>query len=182
MRKVTDEERKVILEHPELVMFNTRNNNRDFAGSITMFAIPALIAVFGPIPLCFTSFAENHSGLIVILSLLWVILVIGVSVPVIMRYSNWRTKKDNGEYNINILRKSLPKELVCNVVTIKYVVPQQCEGAYIEDGKEQLFGYSGYRNYIPLTAGSEVAVIRDNEGFFAFVKRDEVTESLYREA
>jgi hypothetical protein len=52
---------------------------------------------------------------------------------------------------------------------------------YLEDGEEKLFGYSGYMNFIPLIPDSKVAVIRDKEGFFAFIKRDDATESLYRE-
>ena len=182
MRKVTEEERKALLEHPELVMFRAGNYKKDFAGGIRMILFPAVIAVLGPVLLCFTSFADAHPDLTVVLSIMWVILVICAAVPAIMRYSSWRTQKDDGTYNINILKKELPEELVCNVVTIRYIVPQQCEGAYIEDGEEKLFGYSGYKNYIPLVEGSEVAVVRDNKGFFAFVKRDDATESLYRAA
>lgn len=44
---------------------------------------------------------------------------------------------------------------------------------YLEDGEEKLFGYSGYMNFIPLIPDSKVAVIRDKEGFFAFIKRDD---------
>lgn len=180
MRRVTDEERKALLEHPELVMFHSGNNNRSFAGGIRMFLIPAAIAVLGPVLICFTPFADNHPDLTVVLSVVWLLVVICAAVPLIMHYTGWRTRKDNGAFNINILKKELPEELVCNVVTIKSIEPQQCEGVYIEDGKEKLFGYSGYKNFIPLIADSKVAVIRDNEGFFAFIKRDEATESLYR--
>jgi len=181
IRKVTEEERKIIMEHPELVMFHAQNDKRDFISGITMIIIPALIAVFGPVTFCFTSFAENHPKLIILLSLLWVIAVIIISVPLIIRYDEWQTKKDEGDHNINILRRRLPEEMVCNVVTIKYIVPQKCEGVYIEDGKEQYFGYFGYKNYIPLIPDTKVSIVRNDADFFAFVKRDEVTESLYRE-
>ena len=182
MRKVTEEERKALMEHPELVMFHAGDNKRDFAGGIKMILIPVMIVVLGPVLLCFTPFADSHPDLTVILSIMWVIVVICAAVPVIMHYTGWRTDKDNGAYNINILRKELPEELVCNVVTIRYVVPQQCEGAYIEDDEEKLFGYSGYKNFIALIPDSKVAVIWDKEGFFAFIKRDDATESLYSEA
>ena len=49
IRKVTEEERKIIMEHPELVMFHAQNDKRDFISGITMIIIPALIAVFGPV-------------------------------------------------------------------------------------------------------------------------------------
>ena len=180
-RKVSKEERQLLLEHPELLMFKAGNDKSDFAGGIKMIFIPAAIAVLPPIPLCFTAFAEAHPDLVVILSLLWVIAVICVSVPLIMRYSARRTRKAAGDHNINILRHILPEELVRSVVTIKYIVPQQCEGAYTEDGKECSFGYLGYKNYIPLIPDTKIVIVRDDADFFAFVKRDSATESLYLE-
>jgi hypothetical protein len=53
---------------------------------------------------------------------------------------------------------------------------------YLEDGEEKLFGYSGYMNFIPLIPDSKVAVIRDKEGFFAFIKRDDATDELISRA
>ena len=82
---------------------------------------------------------------------------------------------------IKLLTKRLPEELICKTVTIEYVVYEKCEGAYIEDGKPQLFGYVGYRNIFKLVPGTEVVIVTDKKGFFAFIKRDKATESLYRE-
>ena len=181
MRKVTDKERQIILEHPELVMFYDGSDKRRFAGGIIIIVIPAIIAALVPVPFFFTAFAEAHPNLMVILALLWVIAVICISVALIMRYSSVQEKRDDGDYHVNILRNKLAKELFCNVVTIKYIVPQKCEGTYIEDGKEQTFGYSGYKNYIPLLPDTKVAIVWDDADFFAFIKRDNATESLYRE-
>lgn len=181
MRTVTEEERQVILEHPELVMFHAGRDKTDVKRGGLMLVIPAVIAVFGPIPLCFTSFAEAHPNLVVIISLLWVLVVICVSVPAIMHYDELRRRKSEASHNINILKKALPKDLVVSVVTIKYIEPQQAEGVFIEEGEEKYFGYASCKNYIPLIPDSKVAIIRAEEDFFAFVKRDAVTESLFYE-
>ncbi len=37
------------------------------------------------------------------------------------------------------------------------------------------------RNIFKLVPGAEVVIVTDKKGFFAFIKRDETTESLYRE-
>lgn len=179
MRKVTEEERKSILEHPELVMFGAGSEKRDFAGGVKVMAVPVAIAVLGPVSLCFTAFAKAHPNIFVVLSLLWVIAVICASVLLMMRAYERRIEKDEGEHNINILRNILPEELFCSVVTIKFIVQQQCEGVFIEDGREETFGYSGYKNYIPLIPDTKIAVVRGDAGFFAFVKKDDATESLY---
>ena len=178
-RKLTAEERQILLENPELVMFHTGNYKGDFVPGIMPFLITGLVAVLGPIPLCFTTFAESHEGLIISLSLLWVILVIAVSVPLNMRYFEWRDNKDRGKYSIKILRKTLPEELVCNAVTIEYIVPQQAEGAYIEDGKRKLFGFLSYMNLFEMTEDMKVVIVYGDPNFHAFIKRAPQTERLY---
>ena len=110
-RKLTAEERQILLENPELAMFHAGNYKVDIVRGIMPFLIVAVVAVFGPIPLCFTTFADNHEGLHIALALLWVIAVIVVSVPLIQRYYGWQDKKDKGTNNIRILRKVLPEEL-----------------------------------------------------------------------
>lgn len=178
-RKLTAEERQILLENPELVMFHAGNYKGDIVHGIMPFLIVAVVAVFGPIPLCFTTFADNHEGLLIALALLWVIAVIAVSVPLIQRYYGWQDKKDKGTNNIRILRKVLPEELGCNIVTIKYIVPQQAEGAYIEDGEEKLFGYFSYLNLFNLIPEEKVVIVYGDQDFYAFIKRAPQTERLY---
>ena len=77
------------------------------------------------------------------------------------------------------MKRTLPEELFCKVVTIKYIIEQQAEGVYIEDGEEKLFGYTGYNNYFPLVPNTDVAIVTDNKSFWAFIKRDDATERIY---
>ena len=47
------------------------------------------------------------------------------------------------------------------------------------NGKEELFGYVKYKNIFPLLPDTDVAIVTDNREFWSFIKRDDVTESLY---
>ena len=111
MRKVTDKERQIILEHPELVMFYDGSDKRRFAGGIRIIVIPAIIAALVPVPFFFTAFAEAHPNLIVILSLLWVIAVIYISVALIMRYSSVQEKRDDADFFAFIKRDNATESL-----------------------------------------------------------------------
>ena len=97
-----------------------------------------------------------------------------------MYFSKRRYEEAQKNYNIGILKRTLPEELFCKIVTIKYIVEQQAEGAYIEDGEEKLFGYMGYYNCFRLVPNMDVAIVTDNKSFWAFIKRDSATESIYR--
>ena len=49
----------------------------------------------------------------------------------------------------------------------------------IETLREEVFGYSSYVNVSKIEPDSDLAVITDGTAFWAFVRRDSKTESIY---
>ena len=181
-RKVTGDERQVFLAHPELVMFDVDTRKKTGIETIAMIFAIILPVFLIPIALIASPFGEAHPNLAVGISVVFTVFWVFVATPwLFIHIDQSKMQKDQESHYIKLLTKRLPEELICKTVTIEYVVYEKCEGAYIEDGKQQLFGYVGYRNIFKLVPGTEVVIVTDKKGFFAFIKRDEATESLYRE-
>ena len=179
-RKVTGEERQVLLEHPELVMFDVKESGRKEAvTTIAVFSIPAWLCIILPMLLLVSPFGQAHPTLSIALSFLIMLVVFCTFIPLYMHFENRRFDKEAESNYIKLLKKSLPKELECKVVMIKWIVYQKMEGAYIEDGEEKFLSYVGNKNIFRLIPDTEVAIVSDNETFWAFIKRDAVTESFY---
>lgn len=179
MRRVTNEERQVLLEHPELVMFQTKwelDTKR-----VAIFFIPGIMSVVISGVLAYSPFGRSHPELVTVISMTLLILFCAAFVVLYLYFYRRRSEKAEASYNAELLRSTLPEELFCTTVTIKYVIEQQAEGAYIEDGEEKLFGYTGYYNCFRLEPNTDVAVVTDNSDFWAFIKRDDATESFYGE-
>ena len=140
-RIITKDERQVLLDHPELVMFRVKRElgiNR-----IAIFLIPGILSVLIPATLAFSPLGRSHPTLVTVLSIALMILIIVVFVWLFQYFDKRWYEEEQKNYNIRLLKRTLPEELFCKIVTIKYVVEQQAEGAYIEDGEEKLFGYTG---------------------------------------
>ena len=177
-RQITKDERQVLLDYPELVMFRVKGE-LDIK-RIAIFFIPGIMSVLIPAALAFSPFGRSHPGLVTVLSIALLILFCAVFVWLYMYFSKRRYEEAQKNYNIGILKRTLPEELFCKIVTIKYIVEQQAEGAYIDDGEEKLFGYTGYYNCFRLVPNMDVAIVTDNKSFWAFIKRDDATESIYK--
>lgn len=176
-RKLTKDERQVLLDHPELVMFRVKWELD--INKIAVFFIPGIMSVLIPTALAFSPLGRSHSGLVTVLSIALLIFFCAAFVWLYLYFDKRRFEKAQKNYNISLLKRILPEELFCKVVTIKYIIEQQAEGVYIEDGEEKLFGYTGYNNYFPLVPNTDVAIVTDNKSFWAFIKRDDATESIY---
>ena len=177
-RIITKDERQVLLDHPELVMFRVKRElgtNR-----IAIFSIPGILSVLIPATLAFSPLGRSHPALVTVLSIALMILIIVVFVWLFQYFDKRWYEEEQKNYNIRLLKRTLPEELFCKIVTIKYVVEQQAEGAYIEEGEEKLFGYTGYNNCFRLVPNTDVAIVTDDKSFWAFIKRDDATESFYR--
>ena len=177
-RTITKEERQVLLEHPELVMFRVKWE-LDIK-RIAIFFIPGIMSVLIPGAMAFSPLGRSHPGLVTVLSIALLILFCAVFVWLYLYFAKRRNEKGQKNYNIGLLKRTLPEELFCKIVTVKYIIEQQAEGAYIEDGEEKLFGYTGYNNCFPLVPDTDVAIVTDNRSFWAFIKRDDATECFYR--
>ena len=177
MRQITETERQILLEHPELVMFRVEQE-LDIK-RIAVFFIPGIMNVLMSAALAFSPLGKSYPGLVTVLSIAFLILFCAVFVWLYMYLAKKRYEKAQKNYNISLLKRTLPEELFCKIVTIKYVVEQQAEGVYIEDGEEKLFGYTEYYNCFRLVPDTDIAIVTDNNCFWAFIKQDAATESFY---
>lgn len=180
MRRVTSEERQILLDHPELVMFYVKPGKE----KVRLISLPFLIAVvtLSIIPSMAVSFLlyDKHPELAVIIPVVLSIVLIFGWIPIVIIRENRSVRIAEETHNIKLLRASLPKELLCNVVTIKAVVYEKMEGVWIWDGKEEWFAYCGYKNLFRLLPNTELAVVTDKKKFWAYIRHDAVTESFYR--
>lgn len=178
-RKVTAEERQRLLEHPELVMFSVKSGPLTAIRNILPVLACAVVIICLSAAVVYTPFAESHPVIAYTLMILIMCILIGASVPAVAKLSRHMDKKAQDSHYAGLLRRKLPKDLFCSVVTIQYTVPQSGEGAYTEDGKKHEFGYCRYRNAFPFDPGTKVALVTDHKGFSAFVRYDELTGSLF---
>ncbi|MBR2805565.1 MAG: hypothetical protein IKE18_02150 [Oscillospiraceae bacterium] len=181
-RKVTSEERNILLENPELVMFDPYRAVKSHTVSLGK----ALIAptVTGVILLVWAllcpEFMNAHPKLFAGIGCAALVIACG-SVPVLYLVLDTRTYRNAKEQHYaRQLRQLLPEDLECSIAHVLSVTVQKGEGSWIMDGREEMFGYSSYVNYFSIAPDTDLAVITDNRAFWAFVKRDGKTESLYQ--
>ena len=176
------EERKILLENPELVMFNPYSAIKTHWCSIgKALILPAItglvIFLWGYL---FQDFVNSHPRLFAGLGCAALIIACG-AVPFFYLLWDDRTfKKAKAEHYAVQLKLLLPEDLECRKAHIVWITEQKAEGGWILDGKEEMFGYSGFVNYFRIEPDTDVAVISGHK-FFAFIKREEKTESFYQD-
>lgn len=180
-RKVTPEERNILLENPELVMFDpfiTFRTHRCSLGKALILPVitAALIVLWGY--LC-PGFMNLHLKLFAGIGCAAIVIASG-SLPVLYFIIDDREfKKAKAENFAKQLRMLMPEELECNIAHIQWVVAEKAEGGWVMDGREGMFGYCSFVNYFRIEPDTDLAVITGSRGFLAFVKRDPRTESFY---
>ena len=181
-RKITEEERNILLENPEQVMFNPYSAFKTHRFSvwkalILPAAVGVLVFLWG---ILFPEFTNAHPKLYAGIGCALLVLACGF-LPVLYLFLDDRTfKKARAEHYAGQLKMLLPKELECRIAIVQWVIPQKGEGGWILDGKEEMFGFSSYVNAFEILPHTELAVITDGERFHAYVRRDAKTESFYR--
>ena len=177
-RKVTEKERQILLSHPELVMFDPYP---------IWTKKPVLALSFLPLLLCPVSVgfiaasglvnAHPHiAGFLMAMSMVFACFLL---IIVYVRIDDWYYEKSQKTHYAEQLRRLLPEDLTCDIVHVKSVVREKSEGSYIKDGEEQMFAYSSMVNYIRIEPDTDLVEIYDGKGFWAMVRRDPETESLY---
>ena len=179
-RKVTSEERRILLDNPELVMFDPYKGFKVHHISLSKALIlPAIVGVFMFLWgfLC-PDFINAHPVLFASVSCVSLIVACGF-LPVLYMILDDRAYKNAKEtHYAQYLDQLMSLELSINVARVQHVIYEKAEGGWIMDGKEEGFGYSGYVNTFKIEPGTDLAVVY-GDGFTAFVKRDPRTESLY---
>lgn len=186
-RELTQQERQLLLDNPQLVMFNP-------AKGVTVFIKHPILLAFLPfaifavvIPILVFTFEDFFIAHDVLCS---VVLCVGmlftvIMIPVVFCLKDSRTwKKEHSDYYRIPLKRVLPVRLTGRVVTITHVDfknQQDIQYALLtceEDGVEKKFNYFGFVNRFELIEGQELLVVADGE-FFAFVQRGTLSEGLY---
>ena len=179
-RKVTPEEREILLNNPELVMFEPYAAFKTHRASL----LTAVIPPFGAAGLMFMwayffpGFIDAHPTLFAAVSTTLLVVAAGFLPITYFILDDRAYKKARENHYAKYLKMLLPKELECNIARIDWVEIQKAEGGWIIDGKEEFFGYCGCVNCFKFEPQTDVAIVYGDK-FYAYIKRDPRTESFY---
>ena len=182
-RKVTAEEREILLKNPELVMFNPYDGFKLHKRSAAIAFAPFIIVVICEV-LIMVLFGKQFDGnpLTITAAMVFAFLASAAIIPVLYIKTDDRAyRKAESNHYAEQLKKLLPAELMCKRVLVDYILMSKGEGGYIENGQTVGFGFGSFRNDFEILPQSELAIIYGGEKFFGFVKRDPKTESFYYE-
>jgi len=182
-RKITPEERKIILNNPELVMFNPYSSLKTHHCSLgKALILPAFTALlFFLWGFLFPDFINAHPMIFAGTGCVALIVASG-AIPILYLVMDDRTfKKAREDHYAKQLKLLLPKDLTCRIAHILWVTVEKAEGGWILDGKEEMFGYCSFVNYFMIEPDTDLAVISDGDRFCAYVKRDTKTECFYHQ-
>ena len=180
--KLTPEERNILLENPDLVMFDPFSairTHRCSLGKALVLPVITGLSVFLWAYLC-PAFMNAHPGLFAGI-LCAALILAGGFVPILYFVLDDRAfRTARAEHYAGQLRMLLPEDLDCRIAHVLWVTEEKAEGGWILDGKEEMFGYCSFVNYFRIVPGMDLAVISGGDRFLAFVRPDRKTESLYR--
>ena len=181
-RKVTAQERQILLDNPELVMFEPYRQTSYVWGWLKLLALPSIVIIlFFTLGIVFWDFFESHQILFNCMCAIGTILLIAACTFLPVKWaidagSGYRKRLAN--HFAKELKKRLPRDLMCNIGTIQWVVYEKCEGGWTVDGKEDFISYVSFANCFKFTPQTDVAFVY-GKNFFAYIKRDPRTESFY---
>ena len=181
-RKLTQEERKILLDNPELVMFDPYRAIKTHRLSLGRALVLPLItgALFLLLGILCPAWISGHPTLFAGIGVAALIIASGV-IPVLYLFFDDRTFKRAGDENYaKQLRLLLPEDLECRTAHIQWVIAEKAEGGWMIDGKEEMFGFASYVNHFAIEPNTDLAIVTDGKKFWAFVKRDPKTESIYQ--
>lgn len=181
-RKITPEERNILLDNPDLVMFDPCSafrTHRLSLGRAVVLPLITLLAVSLWGILC-PEFINAHPKLFAGAGCAALIISSG-AVPVLYLILDNRTfRKAKTQCYARQLRALLPQEAQCGIAHVEWVIPEKAEGGWNRDGKEEMFGFCSYCNSFRIEPDTDLAVITGGRNFLAFIKRDPKTECFYR--
>lgn len=187
-RKLTQEERQMLLDHPQLVMFKPTDAISPYIKHpillafvpFIFFAIFVLIIFF-----VFLDFFTAHEAILtvfLVVSMLFSVILIPV---VYITSENRRWKREHSDSYRIPLGRLLPKEIEGVIVTItKNEFKSEYDEQYAlltvdENGEEKVYNYFAFVNRFDLIVGQELLIIKGEGDFFAFVRSSTLTDGLY---
>ena len=179
-RKVTAEERTILLDNPELVMFEPHGALKVHRASLgKSLILPAFTGiVFFLWGFLCPDFINRHPVFFAATGCIALVLASGFLPFLYFILDDLDFKKAKEQHYSKQLKMLMPLELQCDVALVQYVVYEKAEGGWILDGREEPFGYCGCVNCFRFEPQTEVAVV-SGEKFYAFIRRDRKTECFY---
>lgn len=182
-RKITPEEKNILLNNPELVMFNPysalKTHYCSLGKALILPAFTALIIFLWGF--LFPDFINVHPMIFAGTGCAAIVIASGALPILYLVMDDHAYKKAKEEHYAKQLKILLPNEIGCSIAHVLWVTVEKAEGGWILDGKEEMFGYCSFVNYFKIEPDTDLAVISDGEKFCAFVKRDDKTESFYHQ-
>ena len=180
-RKLTAEERHILLENPELVMFVPKGPN--------YLKLWIIVEVFFFIVLIIGLVFRNavpffNTNLFIGITMTGIfapgpVLVLVMFLTCNPEYLGKLNKRQQKTHYLRELKKSLPKEPMINIVTIDGIVPQEGAIYFYADGKIDSWRFTTYfANPFNFDSGDKI-VIAYGKNFRAFIKKAPQTEMLY---
>ena len=180
-RKITSEERRILLENPELVMFDPSpglNTHGHSLGKAVL--LPAVTGiVFLLCGMLFPGLVHSHPVLFAGTGCTVLVLAAGAAAVRFLKPDDGMIRTAEKDHYVRQLEILLPKEPELRIAHILQVTYEKAEGVWLMNGTEEPFGYSSYVNVSKIEPDSDLAVITDGTAFWAFVRRDSKTESIY---
>lgn len=184
----TQQQRQLLLDNPEMVMFKPTDGLTPYLKRPIFIAFLPLLffAVLVPVLVfTFKDFFVAHAVLSSVFLCTCMLLAV-ILVPVVfVAHDERRWKREHGDFYRIPLSRLLPEKITGKIVTITRVdfkSQQDEQYAFLtceKDGEEIRYNYFAFVNRFELIPGQELLVVEGGEGFFAFVRRSTVTEGLY---
>ncbi len=180
-RKITSEERRILLENPELVMFDPspalNTHGHSLGKAVLLSAVTGI--VFLLCGMLFPGLVHSHPVLFAGAGCTVLVLAIGAAAVRFLKPDDGMIRTAEADHYVRQLETLLPKEPELRIAHILQVTYEKAEGVWLMNGTEELFGYSSYVNVFRIEPDTDLAVITDGTSFWAFVRRDSRTESIY---
>ena len=180
-RKITSEERRVLLENPEFVMFDPSpalNTHGHSLGKAVL--LPAVTSiVFLLCGMLLPGLVHTHPVLFAGTGCAVLVLAAGAAAVRFLKPDDGMIRTAEKDHYVRQLEILLPKEPELRIAHILQMTYEKAEGVWLVNGTEEPFGYSTYVNVFRIEPDTDLAVITDGTAFWAFVRRDSKTESIY---
>ena len=180
-RKITSEERRILLENPELVMFDPhpalKTQRISFSKAVLLPTVAGI--AFLLCGMLFPGIVHSHPVLFAGFGCAVLVLAVGVAAVRFLKPDDGGIRTAEKNHYVRQLEILLPEEPECRIAHILQVTYEKAEGVWLMNGTEEPFGYSSYVNVSKIEPDSDLAVITDGTAFWAFVRRDSKTESIY---
>ena len=187
-RTLTQEERQMLLDNPQLVMFKAQDGLSPLNKTpmrLAFLPITVMIVVLTILVFAYRDFFATHETLTDAVLTVGMLLSV-ITVPVVfVVFENRRWKSEHSDHFRIPLARVMPEEIQAKVVTIThvdYMNQQDMQYALLtctEDGIEKKYNYFAFVNRFELPVGHELLIVTGADGFFAFIRRSTDTERLY---